>query len=108
MFQQECNEVIAILSGDQRNARVLCGGTDLLIQVREGRCNAESLVDMKNPELVSTKAQRESRLSLGAGASGHTISSDIVTVALHPDFLDAVKLIGSVQIQHQANIRGNF
>ena len=50
---------VALLSGANGHARVLAGGTDLLIQMRSGRVEPELLVDIKGvPEMRSIVAKR--------------------------------------------------
>ena len=52
-------------AGDR--ARVLAGGTDIIVQLREGLRTAELVVDVKKiPELTSFQFSSEQGLQLGA------------------------------------------
>ena len=44
----------ALLAEHGERARVLAGGTDIVVQLREGLCSADFVVDVKNiPELMA-------------------------------------------------------
>ena len=62
---------VALLSGANGRARVLAGGTDLLIQMRGGRVAPELLVDIKGIPEMRLDCRRERRLSLRRGRYLH-------------------------------------
>lgn len=106
---QSAEEVIKLLAGKNGDAKILCGGTDLLVQLREGRRKAGLVVDIKNiPELTQITFDAQNGLRIGAAASCHDICSDPNAEKYYPGLVDAVKLIGGVQIQNRASLGGNL
>ena len=60
-------EAVGLLSDGGAAARVLGGGTDLLIQLRAGTCTARHLVDVKRiPELDALRFDDAGALHVGA------------------------------------------
>jgi xanthine dehydrogenase FAD-binding subunit len=102
-------EVAGLLSSNNGKARLLCGGTDLLVQLRENRRTAELLIDIKNiPELTAITYDPQAGLRLGAAASCYAISHDRAVLEKYPGLVDAIRLIGGVQIQYRASLGGNL
>jgi carbon-monoxide dehydrogenase medium subunit len=102
-------EVVGILASNNGNARILCGGTDLLVQLRENRRRAEILIDVKNiPELTAIHYDSQAGLWLGTAASCYAICQDHAVLAKYPGLVDAIHLIGGVQIQYRASVGGNL
>lgn len=102
-------EVGDLLASNNGKARILCGGTDLLVQLRENQVNAGLLVDIKNvPELSSIRYEPGEGLWIGAAASCFAISHAEAVLKNYPGLVDAVRLIGGVQIQYRASVGGNL
>jgi carbon-monoxide dehydrogenase medium subunit len=102
-------EAVALLeSSNGGDARVLAGGTDLLVQMRSGRARPGLVVDVKRiPELTLVHLGAEG-LRLGAGASCAEIREVPGIADAYPGLLQAVALIGSEQIQGRATVGGNL
>src|SRR5262245_23771967 len=101
-------EVVSLLTSNNAKARILCGGTDLLVQLRENRRKAELLIDVKNiTELTSIRYDSQAGLWLGAAASCYEICHNKM-LENYPGLVDAIQLIGGVQIQYRASIGGNL
>ena len=99
-------EVVGLMINS--GACILCGGTDILVQLREKRRTAELLVDVKNiPELTSIRYDPQNGLRIGAAASCYTICRDKYVAENYPGLVDAVHLIGGIQIQNRASLGGN-
>jgi carbon-monoxide dehydrogenase medium subunit len=102
-------ETAALLSNKNGQARILAGGTDLLVQLREGRRRAELLVDVKRiPELTAITYDSQHELRIGAAASCYQICHDPNVAENYPGLVDAISLIGGVQIQSRASLGGNL
>lgn len=102
-------EVVGLLSTNNGRARILSGGTDLLVQLRENRRKAEILIDVKNiPELVAITYDQREGLRLGAAASCFQICVDKNVSENYPGLVDAIQLIGGMQIQYRAGVGGNL
>ena len=99
---------VALLSGANGRARVLAGGTDLLIQMRSGRVEPELLVDIKGvPELRSIVAKRGG-FRFGAAVTCMELIEHEGFARAWPGVTDGVKLIGSIQVKGRATVGGNL
>ena len=103
------DEAVKLLADTGGRASILAGGTDLLVQLRVGRSNADLVVDGKNiPELNELSYDADSGLTLGAAVPCYRIYGDSDISAAYPGLIDAASLIGGTQIQGRASLGGNL
>ena len=103
------DDAVALLADANAAARVLGGGTDLLIQLRAGTNDARHLVDVKRiAELNVLAFTAASGLRIGAAVPCHRLAEDADARATYPGLVEAAALIGSTQIQSRATIAGNL
>ena len=103
------DEVTKLLSQDASQVRILAGGTDLLAQMRENRRIVDTMVDVKQiPELNELSYDPVEGLTIGAAVSCLRIWNDPTIAAHYPGLIDAVELIGGIQIQGRATLGGNL
>ncbi len=89
-------------------AKILAGGTDLLVQLRSGQLDAAAIVDVKHiPELRSI-ATEDGGFRIGAAVSGAELGEHAEVVKAWPGVVEALELIGSAQIQSRASLGGNL
>ncbi len=106
---QSLAEVVTLLSKHNGQAKILCGGTDLLTQLREGRQKASLVIDIKRvPEANQLAYDPGTGLHLGAAVSCFQFCNHPEIAATYPGLVDAVSLIGGVQIQGRASVGGNL
>ena len=102
-------DAIDLLAQAGGRASILAGGTDLLVQLRVGRSNADLVVDGKNvPELNEISYDADSGLTLGAAVPCYRVYGDSAVSAAYPGLIDAASLIGGTQIQGRASLGGNL
>jgi CO/xanthine dehydrogenase FAD-binding subunit len=100
-------EATAMLA--RNGAKALAGGTDIIVQVRENRRDAEVLVDLKKvPELNTLRFDAGEGLILGAAVPCYRVAEHPDVWQRYPGLADAVALIGGVQIQSRASVGGNL
>ncbi|MFN7916852.1 MAG: xanthine dehydrogenase family protein subunit M [Vicinamibacterales bacterium] len=98
---------VGILAADP-GARVLAGGTDLLVQYQSGARRPTVFLDVKRiPELTAIAADASS-VVIGSAVPAAAICSHPVVSAWFPGVVDGVRLIGSTQIQSRGSIGGNL
>lgn len=102
-------EAVALLAEKGDRARVLAGGTDIIVQVRENRRDVDLLVDVKNiPELNELSYDAKRGLRLGAAVPCYRIHEHPELPRLYPALNDSASLVGGIQIQNRASVGGNL
>lgn len=102
-------EAVALLAKHGAGARVLAGGTDLIIQAREGRRDVALMVDVKGIAEVTVLALGgDGSLRVGAATSCATIYNNAEVAKRFPALIDSASLIGGIQIQSRASLGGNL
>jgi xanthine dehydrogenase FAD-binding subunit len=102
-------EAVALLNDKGERAKILAGGTDIIVQLREYRREADVLVDVKHiPELDELRYEPGKGLTIGAAVPCCRIYEDQQIAKAYPGLIDAVFLIGGIQIQNRASVGGNL
>jgi CO/xanthine dehydrogenase FAD-binding subunit len=101
-------QAIALLAGAAGQARVLAGGTDVLIQLRSGRIAPQLLVDVKTIPEMKTIAADPGGYRIGAAVTCMELIENAAFARDWPGIIDGVKLIGSVQVRGRATMGGNL
>jgi aerobic carbon-monoxide dehydrogenase medium subunit len=100
-------QAVGLMQADP-DARVLAGGTDLLVQFRLGMKQPTAFIDVKRiPELTAIAIDAQG-LRLGAATSAAVIGEHAELARLWPGLVEAVRLIGSTQIQGRGSVGGNL
>ena len=98
---------VRLLAGDA-GAKVLSGGTDLIVQMRLMNRVPTVFVDVKRIPRLSALALDSKGLRAGAAVPAATIYANESIRKLWPGIAEATDLIGSSQIQGRATWAGNL
>ena len=98
---------IGLLS-ETAGAKVLAGGTDVLVQLREEMIDPDLIVDIKHIEETRNIEFTSDSVRIGAAMTGAELSENSELAAMWPGVVEAVELIGSWQVQGRATIGGNL
>lgn len=103
-------EATELLAERGERARILAGGTDLLVLLRAGVMdNVDLVVDGKFiPELNEVTCDPQAGLTLGAAVPCYKIYNNPEVAQAYPGLIDAASLIGGTQIQGRATLGGNL
>jgi CO/xanthine dehydrogenase FAD-binding subunit len=98
---------VALLGDADGGARVIAGGTDLIIQMDNEMIEPDLLVDIKNiPEMRSIELI-DGGYRVGAAVTGMELMEHEGFRATWPGVIEGVKLIGSIQVKGRATVGGN-
>ena len=103
------DEAVGAFAAAAGTARILAGGTDLLVQMRAGSLRPGLIIDIKNiEEMTAIVELRDGGFRIGAAVSGAALAEHPRFGQVWPGVLEAVNLIGSTQVQGRASAGGNL
>ena len=102
-------DALALLADPNDGARLLAGGTDLIIRIRDGSIQPTTVVDVKGVgELERGIVDAGGHLKIGA----RTVMTDLLRdERIRRDYealADGAAVVGSVQIRNRATLAGNI
>jgi len=97
----------ALLAGTQGLAKVLSGGTDLLIQMRNGMTKPELVLDVKGISEMNVVETENGGYRFGAAVPCMHLVENKAFASVWPGVIDGVNWVGSVQVRGRASVGGN-
>ena len=103
------DEAIGAFAAAGSAARIMAGGTDLLVQMRSGMVQPGLIVDIKKiGEMNVIEETKDGGFRVGAAVSGMALLEHPKFGKVWPGVLEAINLIGSKQVQGRASAGGNL
>lgn len=91
------------------DARIMAGGTDLLVRIKTGRVTPSVLIDIKHIEQLNSKIFIDgSNISIGALTLMADLQDDPLVKKYFIALAEAAASVGSVQIRNRATLAGNL
>jgi CO/xanthine dehydrogenase FAD-binding subunit len=97
-----------LLASESGEARVLAGGTDLLVQIRAEILSPALVVDIKKVAETRTIKEEAGGFRIGAAVTGAELKEHSALKKVWPGLVEAANLIGSTQVQGRASLGGNL
>lgn len=102
------NEACRILA-ENKGARILAGGTDLLVKMKRGSMTPELVVDIKKiPELYGINTQSSGMIFIGALTTLAELAGSAVIREKVPVLAATAAKMASMQVRNRATIGGNL
>lgn len=102
------DEAIGVLAATPGLAKIMSGGTDLLVQLRSGRTKPDLIVDIKKIPGICDIREQDGGFVIGAATPAAMIGEYEPLKQAWPGVVEAANLIGSTQVQGRASLAGNL
>jgi len=101
-------EAITILTKYGEEAKVIAGGTDVLVDMKKGRISPKYLIGLNKIPNLAYLVEDASGLHIGARTTFREIEESGLIKEKYPLLLEAASAMGTVQIRNMATIGGNI
>lgn len=106
---QTLEEALAILDEHRADARVLAGGTDLIVSLRARQEHPSHLIDIKRvKELYQLSFNEKKGLTIGAAVTLNELIDYDPVSKIYPILVEAASVIGDYQVRNRATLVGNI
>jgi carbon-monoxide dehydrogenase medium subunit len=103
------DEAVGAFAAAAGAARILAGGTDLLVQMRNGVAKPGTIIDIKKiAEMTAIEETADGGFRVGAAVPAVVLAEHARFGTVWPGVLEAINLIGSKQVQGRASAGGNL
>jgi CO/xanthine dehydrogenase FAD-binding subunit len=86
----------------------MAGGTDLLVQIKEGKIRPQCVIDVKGIREMDGLATSGDGFSIGALTHIRTLETSPSVLEKVPLLAQAAAKLGSIQVRHRATVGGNL
>ncbi|MBE3582401.1 MAG: FAD binding domain-containing protein, partial [Thermoanaerobacteraceae bacterium] len=100
-------EALDILAAHNGEARIIAGGTDLVLDLKNKSKRARYLVDIRGLEGMDVIEKKEGRIYLGAGVTHSQVANSLLIREKATALAEAAAQVGSLQIRNVGTVVGN-
>ncbi len=97
-----------LLRDEQGIARILSGGTDVLVMLKAEMVEPDLMVDLKHLPGMQDIVAENGGFRIGAAVPTARMGEHAALVAMWPGVVEGAELIGSTQVQNRATMAGNL
>ncbi len=99
---------VTLLAGAHDSARVLAGGSDVIVQMQGDLIEPQLLIDIKKIPEVRRITAENGGFCVGSAVTCMELMEHAAFCKAWPGVIDGVKLIGSIQVKGRATMGGNL
>lgn len=107
LFPNTVSEALSILSTNKGTARIIAGGTDLMLELQTGKHSCEKLVDLGNIAELKNISEEDGWIRIGASVTCDQVAHSPLVREKAPALAEAARRVGSHQIRNVATVAGN-
>jgi carbon-monoxide dehydrogenase medium subunit len=104
---QSVAEALELLTGLEQ-ACLLAGGTDLLVDIKQGSTTAKNLISLQDIQSLKGIREEKGKICVGAMVTAREIQDEKLIGQHIPALSDAARLMAATQIRSAATIGGNI
>jgi CO/xanthine dehydrogenase FAD-binding subunit len=108
IFADSVSNGLNVLDSSQGKARLMAGGTDLMLRLQNGDFQVESIVDITRIKDLKRMSHSGDKIHLGAALTHSEIQSDPFIREHLPLLSEASSHVGTPQVRNQGTIVGNI
>ena len=108
IMAKDVGHAVALLGEHGAKAKILAGGTDLLVELKHAAHNPEMIVDVSRLRELKEIAIVDDGLHIGALATHADIMGSPIISGMFPALVDAAHSIGAVQTRNLGTLGGNL
>lgn len=106
---ESLDELLTLVRTNGPDARILAGGTDLIVRIKKGRELPRFVLDLKRvSELNGNVTSTRSAIRIGARAVITDVIGNAAVQQHFPALVEAALVVGSIQIRNRATLAGNI
>lgn len=101
-------EVIDLLKEHKDEAKIIAGGTDLIVAMREGKSSPKVMIDISKIQELKEIRSENGEIEIGAGVTyTQVVESSLLNDNIY-GLIKACRMVGSPQIRNKGTIGGNI
>lgn len=101
------DEAVKLLE-ELEDARILAGGTDLLVDLKQGSTQTKNLISLQHIRELEGIEEEKGRIRMGAMVTPREIHANALIGKHFPALADAARIMASPQIRSMATVGGNI
>ena len=107
VFPATVSEAVTVLSTNRGKARIIAGGTDLILELQDGKNTCDVLVDLTQIAELKNITEENGFIRIGASVTHAQAAKSELVLKHAPALAQACRKVGSLQIRNMGTIIGN-